>query len=918
MDTIFNGLKRHIIKMGLVPVLILTVSFGTLGTLLAINQINNNFIRQVEADSWQIAIHAESVLNNETAEQINDIARLSLKQRALEQRALKQRGLNSLRISDRDGHALIQVGPPINTDNYYPTPAPKTRPLLLKSRNTLLTTTPINVEPGYWLELEYTRESVLLEQYQWILLGVVISLITLSIAIIFHIRLANSIAYPLSRITMGIRQIKANNLDVRLIPEQKSVMKALTHNINMLLAKVQNSHREMQEEVEQTSKELQENMETLELQNAELDLSRKVALEASRTKSEFLANMSHEMRTPLNSISGYTSLLQRSELDDIQKEHLRTLSTAANALQSIIADILDFAKLEAGKLVLEEAPMDLRTVVDEVLAMNSPAADSKNLELAALCYPDTPLNLIGDANRLKQIISNLLSNAIKFTNEGSVIVRVMCETLLDSYATLRISVEDTGIGISRNNAKKLFQAFSQVDSSRNRNSTGTGLGLVICKNLVEQMHGSIEFDSQPDQGSRFWFTFRAPLDRHAVHSPQLLPIPPKAYLLEPGRWNRVSASQLLQESGFAVEDVHNIEELSERLNGSEEPTFIVIGHDRECISEVQIREALQCSPKGSRFLILSSTADISNLNHLRRSKVAILPRPLSQVRTKEILERLYSPQKDHETVAHNGSHLEPCSSLRVLAVDDNEPNLKLLATMLRDIGITVDTAFSGREALELIKQDEYSLVFMDIQMPEMDGLEVTRRIRKNEGKKQHLPIIALTAHALADEKQQLLAAGMDDYLTKPISDQQLRHVISIWSHSRPLPPKKPAMVAQTPTAGGYGPVDKDEGVRLAGGREELADELLDMLLKDLEQNAQELQTLHHQQQYMHLLEAVHKLHGAARYCGVPHLRKSCRELEVLLKQAENLDSLEEAFDELLGEINRLLVWQERFNFDKLA
>ncbi len=908
MNMITKGLRNRILKMGLIPVLVLTFSFGILGTVLTTDQIKSNFEQHIKASSLLTALHIKSILHTDSRELLEEETRMSL----------KQRGLDSLRITDMSGKVVQQAGPPFVTEINTP---PKIRPSFLVTDKTVVTTSFIDTGPGYWLELEFCSDTPLVEIYQWLLLCTATTAVALLIATVFSLRLANSLTAPLSRIVNSINQISMGDLSVRLPSETQPEMNLLAHYINTFLEKMQHNYRDMQNEIELTSKELQENMETLELQNAELDLSRKMALEASNTKSEFLANMSHEMRTPLNSISGYTSLLQRSNLNDIQKEHLRTLSMAANTLQSIIDDILDFAKLEAGKLVLEEAPMDLRTVVDDVLAMNSPAAENKDLELAVLCYPDTPLNLIGDANRLKQVISNLLSNAIKFTNEGAIIIRVMCENQRAPYATLRISVEDTGIGISRENSHKLFQAFSQVDSSRNRHSTGTGLGLVICKNLVKQMHGSIDFDSEPGKGSRFWFTFRAPLDHHYSPPQPQLKTPEKALLLEPGKWTQVSVSQLLQEHGFSVDIFSEPEELTAYLNKCQTPVFTVIGHDPDTIPEQVIEKILVQSPDDSCTLILSSTGYMGEFNHLRSKALTVLPRPLSRARVTEILEKLYSTAEESST-QQGSTVMTAAGSLKVLAVDDNEPNLKLLTTMIKDMGIQIDTASCGKNALKLIKSHDYDLVFMDIQMPEMDGLEVTRRIRKRETGSHHLPIIALTAHALADEKKQLLAAGMDDYLTKPISDQQLRHVISRWSHSGELPIPSPKLSVITPTHSTatkiHGPVDKDEGVRLAGGRKELAEELLDMLLRDLEDNARELRMLHHQQQFVHLLEAVHKLHGATRYCGVPQLRQSCQELEVLLKQTESLEESNEAFEELIAEINRLLVWQERFSFEELA
>ena len=909
MTYMYRGLKNHIIKTGLIPILALSLTLSVLTTILALYQSQAAFEEQVRISASQINLLTSAAVEMGNPDAIQKVARASL----------QKSGLQGVRISNRDGDVVYQAGPPFQSQNLPESPV--LRPPYLDRDNLILITSQLSrtnpAEPGLWLELEFNHSATLLNQYQWVLLGTLTGTLCLLLATVVSLRLANSITTPLERITTAISQVNMSDLSARIPTSHNVRLDILSRNINALLAKMQISYREMRDEVDMVADELQKNMETLELNNAELDLSRKRAIQANESKSAFLANMSHEMRTPLNSISGYAELLMRSRLEDSQKEHLRTLTNAADSLLAIIDDILDFAKLEAGKLVLEHTPLNLRTVIDEVLAMNNPSAEKKHLELAAIIPTDVPVYLIGDANRLKQILSNLISNAIKFTNSGSVITQVHCDKQSETHATLRISVEDTGIGIQQQDARKLFKAFSQVDTSRSRNSQGTGLGLVICKSLVEQMQGSIDFDSQPGKGTRFWFTLRLPVNSQQPpvdYSPTDI-CGRTAVLIEPKPWSRKSITQLLYHEGYQIQVADNLLGATQFIDML--PSLVVLGYRPE--SMPALSSCLENIPSYFSVLILTVVGQLEPLSRqVDPSRMMLMTYPLSQKRLQEALARLYPAEQTQRLQPQSNNSPDTWAGLRILAVDDNEPNRRLLQTILTDIGITTDTAASGQEALEKINTHTYNMVFMDIQMPEMDGLETTRRIRSAETEGQHLPVIALTAHALAQEKKELIQAGMNDYLTKPVSEQQLLHTISYWATNVQTQETQltPTVQPTLPLVDNSSPVNKEEGIQLAGGREDLAEELLGMLLDSLENTREGLLNHQHLGNSEALLAEVHKLHGAARYCGTPPLRHACQELELQLKQnrqnAAGMTGTEELFTDLLEEIDRLLVWRELY------
>ena len=354
-----------------------------------------------------------------------------------------------------------------------------------------------------WVEIELSHSGMLLRGYRSLFASLLLIAAGLAGAALLALRMGRTINRPISQIKLAVAQLKDGHLETRLPPLGSQELDDLASGINRMAGTLQNAREELQHSVDQATEDVRQNLETIEIQNIELDLARKEALEASRIKSEFLANMSHEIRTPLNGILGFTHLLQKSELTPRQLDYLGTIEKSADSLLGIINEILDFSKIEAGKLVLDNIPFNLRDLLQDTLTILAPAAHAKQLELVSLVYRDTPLSLVGDPLRLKQILTNLVSNAIKFTREGTIVARAMLEEEHEDSVQLRISIQDTGIGLSNQDVRALFQAFSQADNSLSRQPGGTGLGLVISKRLIEQMGGEIGVDSTPGEGSEF-------------------------------------------------------------------------------------------------------------------------------------------------------------------------------------------------------------------------------------------------------------------------------------------------------------------------------------------------------------------------------------------------------------------------------
>ncbi len=362
-----------------------------------------------------------------------------------------------------------------------------------------------------------------LQQYKEVFVSTLLLLLCMCIAILFAYRLMRDVTGPIRNMVNTVDRIRRGQLDSRVEGFMLGELQMLKNGINSMAMSLTAYHEEMQQNIDQATSDLRETLEQMEIQNVELDLAKKRAQEAARIKSEFLANMSHELRTPLNGVIGFTRQMLKTELSVTQADYLQTIERSANNLLSIINDVLDFSKLEAGKLVLEHIPFSLRDTLDEVIVLLAPSAHEKGLELTLDVHNDVPDQVIGDSLRLQQVITNLLGNAVKFTETGNIDIRIEQRNQLAHQVELEVQIHDTGIGISERQQSQLFQAFRQADASISRRHGGTGLGLVITQKLVKEMGGDICFHSQLNRGSTFWFHITLDLNEDMLSLPPSLP-----------------------------------------------------------------------------------------------------------------------------------------------------------------------------------------------------------------------------------------------------------------------------------------------------------------------------------------------------------------------------------------------------------
>ncbi|MFY9960523.1 response regulator [Pseudomonas sp.] len=904
------GIRSRVLLLALVPAGLMALVLGSYFTWLQQNELQTQLLQRGKMIAEQLAPLVAPALVRHDPAQLERIAAQALEQSDV--RAVAFLGPERNNLAHAGPSMLNQAPAGGGTELLQRTGQDATRYLLpVFGHHRDLAGERILGEADRllgWVEIELSHDGTLLRGYRSLFTSLLLIFFGMLATALLALRMTRTINGPISQIKHAVTQLKDGNLEERLPVMGSHEMDELAAGINRMAETLQGAHEELQHSIDQATEDVRQNLETIEIQNIELDMARKEALEASRIKSEFLANMSHEIRTPLNGILGFTHLLQKSELTPRQLDYLGTIEKSASSLLGIINEILDFSKIEAGKLVLDSIPFNLRDLIQDTLTILAPAAHAKQLELISLVYRDTPLSLVGDPLRLKQILTNLVSNAIKFTREGTIVTRAMLEEENDDSVQLRICVQDTGIGLSSQDVRALFQAFSQADNSLSRQPGGTGLGLVISKRLIEQMGGEIGVDSTPGEGSQFWVSLRLPRARDdAEDLPLQSLVERRVAIVDAHELARQALEHQLEDCGLGVTSFTSIDPLlhavaAARMAG--EPfTLAVMGVNLDSVSPERLGQYIQQLQRlDCQALVLCPTTEQALYHpYLPNAHSQLQAKPACTRKLRRALLELVQPRLTFSETKVASEQPLP----KVLCVDDNPANLLLVQTLLEDLGADVLAVDSGYAAVQAVQDEHFDLVLMDVQMPGMDGRECTEQIRQWESSQNGppLPIVALTAHAMANEKRALLHSGMDDYLTKPISERQLAQVVLKWTGLSLGAPHQERALERIADSSELKVLDPEEGLRLAAGKPDLAADMLAMLLASLEADREAIRAAREAADRNGMIERVHRLNGASRYCGVPQLRAACQRSETLLKQNDPLAL--RALDELDRAIIRL-------------